>query len=175
MTSCPKILLLYKTRRESVGTTPDTTFFHAALLFGCLLAVSVKSILAQESLYVGSQECKPCHAKAYEIWAGSSHAAAQDRLPQDKQGQLRCLFCHATDAQHRQMNRYGLANVQCEACHGPGSRHIAIALEKDENRSKPQGLELVTEQTCKRCHTEVRSPSLRSFQYIQALTKIRHW
>jgi hypothetical protein len=129
---------------------------------------------AQDNTYVGSARCQSCHAKAYSIWVASAHARAQASLGEERKNELRCLFCHATDAQMNLTN-YNFANVQCEACHGPGSRHISLALNAEDKNAPVGGLEPSTEIKCRGCHSDVRSPNMRPFRYDAALQKIRHW
>ena len=73
--------------------------------------------------YTGSTACQPCHKEIYETWKSSKHAAAFK--PEQKNSQA-CLVCHATvtgaSDQAEAEN-----NIGCEACHGPGSHHVAWA------------------------------------------------
>jgi predicted CXXCH cytochrome family protein len=85
-----------------------------------------------------------------------------------------CAECHSTDlkknwnaASNRYETKYFQINVACQACHGPGSRHVEIA-EKERGSSPtavgwkgPSGLEVslkekdskVQIETCARCHS----------------------
>ena len=89
--------------------------------------------------YVGEAKCKKCHFKEHRSWKKSEtykHASAWETLKpalksadqKDSHGKL-CVSCHVTG--------YGkpggfvdeatsghLLGVQCEACHGPGSKHV---------------------------------------------------
>lgn len=130
--------------------------------------------LSVNSDYIGAQNCRNCHKKAYEIWIRSSHARAQDHLPRGKKDALECLFCHATDA-YRNLTRYTQVNVQCEACHGPGALHMKLMVEKQKDRLKNRGLEPVNQQSCTRCHSNIRSSKLLPFDYQKGLVAIRHW
>ncbi|NOZ70255.1 MAG: hypothetical protein GXP46_13675 [Deferribacteres bacterium] len=56
----------------------------------------------------------------------------------------------------------GLANVQCEECHGVDREHI-------EDFSRP--MKPVSESVCLRCHKKDNSPD---FDYQRYLEKIRH-
>ena len=56
----------------------------------------------------------------------------------------------------------GLANVQCEVCHGPGKEHLS-------DLSGP--MRPVTKSTCLKCHTKSNSPD---FRYPAYLKKIKH-
>jgi hypothetical protein len=83
---------------------------------------------AGASAYVGQAVCASCHAEEDAFWHGTGHARAYKTLSdQYKEFNLDCVGCHVTG-----YNRPGgstvthmqtLQNVQCEACHGAGSRH----------------------------------------------------
>jgi len=156
--------------------------------------------------YVGVYRCKSCHnrkddTKQYDIWAASQHAQAYHTLGTDRARDLaaevgvdvnpqeapECLECHVTG--------YGVDStsflesfahedgVQCEACHGPGSRYKATKIMsrkkyKEDPDTQRQlaldaGLLIPDEQTCVRCHNE-GSPAFKSFDYETYYEKIRH-
>jgi hypothetical protein len=96
--------------------------------------------------YVGADACRQCHHEAWIVWSRSAHAHAQWRLTTgwarelgrarpryadlvDPAADPRCVQCHrtgATDPDHvRLAGRDPAEGVGCEACHGPGSRHVA--------------------------------------------------
>lgn len=61
----------------------------------------------------------------------------------------RCASCHSThllknyDAKtNRYQTKWSEINVACEACHGPGARHIAWAHAADKHNYKNMGLEI---------------------------------
>ncbi|WP_437226411.1 multiheme c-type cytochrome [Planctomicrobium sp. SH661] len=97
--------------------------------------------------FVGVQECKECHADAYDVWKDSKHAHAFESLKTGRAGQEahyipriwdpECLACHTTGWEPQKALRYQsgfideaqtplLAGQQCENCHGPGSEHVAL-------------------------------------------------
>ena len=94
--------------------------------------------------YVGSDACKKCHDSAYTIWKDSGHAHAYQKLVDAKNPSLRqydpeCIVCHM--AGYGNLTGYvdekqtpGLKNVDCEACHGPGSLH-----KEDPKNAAPSG------------------------------------
>ncbi|MHC4956328.1 MAG: multiheme c-type cytochrome [Planctomycetota bacterium] len=106
------------------------------------------------STYVGEAKCKKCHFKQHRSWKKSEtykHATAWETLkPQLKspdqkdKGEKLCVSCHVTG--HGQADRGGfvdaessahLLGVQCEACHGPGSKHVEAGEKaKAEKRKK---------------------------------------
>lgn len=144
------------------------------ILLALAAGISVQSSAAQDASFVGALACKPCHVKAFEVWNRSSHSLAQHLLPDERKAELRCLFCHSTDAQ-RNLLRYRLAGVQCEACHGPGGRHVLSAVKRGEKDERLTELPKISETTCRECHNDLRSPLIRPFNYDSALNAIRHW
>ncbi|HEX6274307.1 MAG TPA: multiheme c-type cytochrome [Polyangiaceae bacterium] len=85
--------------------------------------------------YVGVDACTSCHAEERTFWNGTSHAKAYPTLAnQNKQFNLECIGCHVTGYEAPGGSTVAhvdkLENVQCEVCHGPGSRHA----EKPEER-----------------------------------------
>jgi len=101
--------------------------------------------------YVGEATCKGCHADAAAFWSTTKHASAYETLSrQFKEFNLDCVGCHVTG-----YNRPGgstvthvdsLTNVQCEVCHGPGSRHAESSGDTDLITLKP------AESVCRSCH-----------------------
>jgi hypothetical protein len=85
--------------------------------------------------YVGIEACTKCHATQRAFWDQTAHAGAYPTLSsQHKEFNLDCVSCHVTG--------YGkpggstvthvdkLTNVQCEVCHGPGSKHAETPKER---------------------------------------------
>ena len=102
--------------------------------------------------YVGADACTDCHAEAREVWDKTTHAKGYETLQKEfKEYNLECVGCHVTGygkpggstVTHNQ----SLLGVQCETCHGPGSRHIAAPDDPALIVHKPE-LSLCTEQ----CH-----------------------
>ena len=145
-------------------------FFLISLLFSFLFFFSQ----ARAATFVGAHSCKDCHEKAYKTWRRSGHANTMDHLTSSKENELRCLFCHSTDAQTK-LSEYQHENVQCEACHGPGSTHVQMARQNRSTKANPGGLQVFKKSVCQSCHDSSRSPSLRPFDYSRAKMMIRHW
>lgn len=98
--------------------------------------------------FVGSEACKDCHTKAYEIWKngvdgkGGPHFGATESLvePGERTWVTRfhdpeCLSCHVTGWNTERHFPYegGYLDLKndlllhgngCENCHGPGSAHV---------------------------------------------------
>jgi hypothetical protein len=80
-----------------------------------------------ESGYVGVDACTSCHEEERAFWNGTRHARAYPTLAnQNKQFNLECVGCHVTGYEAPGGSTVAhvskLENVQCEVCHGPGSR-----------------------------------------------------
>ncbi len=99
---------------------------------------------AGEASYVGVEACSECHASQRKFWDSTSHAAAYATLSsQHKEFNLDCVGCHVTG--------YGkpggstvthvdkLTAVQCEVCHGPGSKHVQNTKDRTLVKMPAQG------------------------------------
>jgi hypothetical protein len=90
-------------------------------------------------VFVGSQECKDCHEKAYKTWKGTPHSHALEtlvHLDPSRQFDPECLSCHVTGWDPQKFTPFVggylsqdktplLGGNGCENCHGPGSAHVA--------------------------------------------------
>jgi hypothetical protein len=102
-------------------------------------------------------------------WRVSKHAIAYSSLVK-KGGQYDpdCIGCHTVGYNYHSgfetmEGTAQLANVGCEACHGPGSLHVNnLQLEYGQ----------VTESTCVGCHNEEHS---KNFNLTKYENKIRHY
>lgn len=125
---------------------------------------------ARDGFFVGDQWCIRCHREIYDSWKTTRHAHAMETLEKaGKADDPECLKCHTTGMNNKNMwfarARAGfssmettpyLANVQCEACHGPAQQHSI----KPEQYTFPK----LGPQNCKRCHTSIRDAD---FAYIR--------
>jgi hypothetical protein len=99
-----------------------------------------------QSGYVGVEQCSTCHEAARKFWDGTPHAQAYVTLEREhKQFNLDCVSCHVTGYDKPGGSTVthveGLEAVQCENCHGPGSRHVANPTDKTLIRRVPdQGM-----------------------------------
>lgn len=104
-----------------------------------------------EASYVGIDSCTNCHEEPRKVWDQTKHAHAYATLTkQFKEFNLDCVSCHVTG-----YDRPGgstvthvddLKDVQCEACHGPGSLHAARPEKVHMPVAKPGG------DVCLTCH-----------------------
>jgi len=87
-----------------------------------------------QSHYVGVDACSTCHKSEREFWNLTQHSAAYATLSSaHKEFNLDCVSCHVTGYDKpggsTLVHVEKLTNVQCEVCHGPGSRHADAPLE----------------------------------------------
>jgi len=155
--------------------------FFSALVLSLLLSLGTS--FAAEAKYVGVKKCKTCHKEQYKIWLNLSHAKALSVLSADEQKNPECLGCHTTGYGKPAASTAKLENVQCEACHGPGSLYKSAKImskskyKKDPEASRAKsiaaGLILPTEEACVKCHND-KSPSFKGFDFKAAFEKIKH-
>ncbi|MBN2108558.1 MAG: hypothetical protein JW832_14125 [Deltaproteobacteria bacterium] len=122
-----------------------------------------KSGAGSGAAYIGGDSCVQCHVPQYENWQVTPHARAYQTLVQKgSQYAVECLVCHTTG--YGEPGGYSpvdkessmMINVQCEACHGPGSSHDGVknGIVRDGAR-----------QVCLGCHTEKNSPRFDYDEY----------
>lgn len=118
--------------------------------------------------YLGAEACAQCHQPFAEQWRNTRHPGAFADLEKvGKSKDPECVKCHTTGYAkeggfYSKTATPGLAGVQCEVCHGPGSGHV-------EDLSLP--MRPTEESLCRSCHTETNSPD---FDFTKYLEKIRH-
>ncbi|HYQ04199.1 MAG TPA: multiheme c-type cytochrome [Polyangiaceae bacterium] len=100
---------------------------------------------AGQSHYVGVEVCTTCHKSEREFWNRTQHSAAYATLSSaHKEFNLDCVSCHVTGYDKpggsTVVHVEKLSNVQCEVCHGPGSRHVETPLEDKSIAMPEQGL-----------------------------------
>lgn len=121
----------------------------------------------------GWRACSSCHPEQTEFWQKSRHAGAWQNLANAKQQyNPGCLPCHVTLPTYDQeiVQQENLLSVLtpdfqqvgCEACHGPGEKHVA-----DPGRTHPLPL---TAKTCLACHSPEHD---HNFSYEHKLRLIR--
>lgn len=119
--------------------------------------------------YVGMASCQKCHEDRHAHWKATRHARAyQTLVERRRQFDGDCVPCHAVvfECKGDLIDWTALksfANVQCEACHGPGSLHV---------RSRGQegmfsGAEAAG--ACVNCHTPDRSPDFEPAPHLRGI------
>ena len=118
--------------------------------------------------FSGEASCVRCHKAAARFCKRTAHAHAWKTLQAvGKTGHGDCVSCHVTG--YGEMGgsslgfSKGLENVQCEACHGPGSIHV-----EKRGLEKPLALRTTTpEAVCTHCHNEKHSDTFQYQAYLR--------
>jgi RecJ-like exonuclease len=132
----------------------------------------------EEAAYVGVKKCKVCHIKIYQTWKETKHALAFDKLNEQEKQDAKCNECHVTGKD------VTFPGIQCEACHGPGSKFTsATIMNKKKYEANPEGQRKMAleaglviapnEASCKQCHNE-RSPHYNPFDFKARYEEINH-
>jgi len=110
--------------------------------------------------------CSHCHKEQHEFWENTKHSQAYHTL-EKKNAHLdyECVGCHTIgfreDGGFTHFDKVSNhKNVQCEACHGPGSEHSS-----DTYKSNAQN-----KATCISCHDNDHDPN---FDLEKSLSKIK--
>jgi hypothetical protein len=168
-------------RRNEMKLTSSRVAVVAVLgAITLLFSLAVRSVQSQpppvqvtevtppaDQTYTGAKQCGACHFKQYMAWKKTKHAKdAFDSLPEKYKADPECIKCHATgygaatgfkDA----ATTPNLTGTSCEACHGPGSKHDAIAkqfankkkLEPEEEKAVRGSIyKVLPQNVCIRCH-----------------------
>ena len=154
-----------------------------------------------QNKYVGVKMCSMCHktekqGKQSDIWQKSKHAEAYKALTTDKANEFakargsakpaaetpECLECHTSaytmDAKLVEKAFNFKDGVQCETCHGSGSKYKDLVTMKSKEKSVAAGMKefkdnAAIEKFCRTCHNE-KSPSYKEFKFDEFWAKIKH-
>lgn len=122
---------------------------------------------AGQPYYIGMNRCTSCHKKEFEKMKKNQSMAkmmtAIDRLQGEDRDTPRCLGCHTTGYGKKWDKSIPFAervSVQCEACHGPGSKYIKImenGYSKNNKSLRRQAIKAgliisPKKDTCFQCH-----------------------
>ncbi len=138
------------------------------------LLEKVSKVMLPDGLeYLGSDSCAGCHKYEYDKWSTKPHARAYQTLVDvGSEHDPECIVCHVVGLEYEtgfvsKKSSEGLRNIGCEVCHGPGSKHMTVALKgKETGISEPQS-------TCIDCHTSEHSNyEGHEDEYLE---KIVHW
>jgi hypothetical protein len=121
-----------------------------------------------EATYAGVDVCASCHPGPRRVWAGTPHASAYRSLSsQFKEFNLDCVSCHVTGYGRPGGSTVthvdGLRDVQCEVCHGPGSRHVQDPTDTTRIIARP------SPSACLACH---HSPHVEQFDAVAKMEEI---
>jgi len=130
---------------------------------------------ADRPYYVGDAKCASCHKSALAFWKKTVHAGAWRTLVDGgKQHDYKCVGCHVTGYGEVGGTSLGhtdkLRDVQCEVCHGPGSKHVA-----EEGLEDPIAVHKQTPvSTCTTCHNEQHSDTFQYEAYLRDILGAGH-
>jgi len=119
--------------------------------------------------YLGIEMCRRCHGDLMPNFVMSRHFRAFETLRQrDATSNAECLACHTTgygrpggyDPGTETKGAPYLQGVQCEACHGPGTKHARDGSYAASAR-----------ESCRSCHTSKWSPD---FEFETFWKRVRH-
>ena len=132
------------------------------------VAGQVKPLPDGANGYAGNKECKQCHVAAQNFWETTKHAKAWETLVKaDKTFDVECVGCHVTGWQKPGGSALGhtegLQDVQCEACHGPSSRHAEVGGGEAWTKR------VVPISTCEKCHNKHHSPKFDNEAYRKSI------
>jgi len=110
-----------------------------------------------QAVYVGVPACLECHEETEDFWEKDKHSHAWETLEKGgKTFDAECVSCHVTGYGQAGGSTLGQTkgreDVQCEACHGPGSLHVESEGDVDIGSPEP------AQDTCVQCHNDHHSP-----------------
>jgi hypothetical protein len=146
-------------------------FLRIALPLIALLALG--SVVGAASELVGSQSCRACHARAFEIWQSSPHARAGSRLSEAQMREPSCGICHAPELVHTPVSPKAESGVTCEACHGAGQLYSPNYVMRDPELARAVGLIDPGPNSCLACHRA--DVTLMPFDFNAKVKLIDHW
>lgn len=116
-----------------------------------------------QAIYVGVDRCLECHEEVKPFWdADQHHQAWKTLVDQKKTFDAECVSCHVTGYGKAGGSILGKTagreDVQCEACHGPGSKHAESEDVADIEAHPKEGV-------CMGCHNSHHSPSFEFARY----------
>ena len=169
--------------RETRSENTSKLVILVLLAVGFIMVLGITAAFAAENEYVGVMKCKGCHKKQFKSFSATKHAKVFDLLKGDEQKDAKCLGCHTTGYGKPAKANAKLEGVQCEACHGPGSKYKSMKVmskklyksDKDGQHKKAvaAGLIIPDEAVCTGCHNST-SPTFKSFNFAEAVEKIKH-
>lgn len=131
--------------------------------------------------YVGSEACRECHKEVFDQWKQTPHAGSLETLRRaGKSEDARCVRCHTTGWGHEggfqdPKSTPAVAEVGCEACHGPGKLHTTSRTKEEFEASIFRFDEkcptCVVQRICRTCHDDENDPG---FGLSKALERVRH-
>ncbi|MCI0340148.1 MAG: cytochrome c family protein, partial [Planctomycetales bacterium] len=125
----PRLIRLGPEHPEDPATRAMLDEYDHSLRDGAALR-AVERRPAPGGPYAGGAACARCHEAEARQWAGTKHAHAEEALKPRGHGDPECVRCHSTGLGFEGgfvgwKETPDRGSVSCEACHGPGARHVA--------------------------------------------------
>jgi hypothetical protein len=122
----------------------------------------------EKAHYVGVEACSSCHPQPRDVWNHTPHSRAYATLAtQFKEFNLECVGCHVTGYEQPGGSTVThvdlLKDVQCENCHGPGSKHVADPTDHSLLVRRPDP------SVCTGCH---HPPHVEAFDVVAKMQEI---
>jgi len=157
------------------GSAPDLSAMGPAERMKVLADYRRKrNLFDNPARYTGAGSCRECHPQEYGQWAATPHAAAGSG-PEARAASPEKMYRYVTGSgSPGGYPEPGREGVQCEACHGPGERHIENPDARGQSYIVPLGAQCdscVVEQICRSCHGSADDPG---FDFDKAVEKVRH-
>lgn len=122
--------------------------------------------------YVGAAACRECHAAQWQAWQSSPHQVVWDSLRQDPKAMFDLTRVRRSVTGWLERGGWlseretpQLGSVQCEACHGRGSSHVAT-----QGGSFQDLIRRPTTAACAACHEQVPAVQPHSLQPLATAT-----
>jgi len=127
-----------------------------------------KAINSGGYIYSGNLKCRLCHRDFFIGRKDDAHEHTFSKSIEDKYAaNPRCLSCHTTgygtDTGFKSIKETPkLADVQCEGCHGPGSKHNALNAKGGflAGTDRPE----ILKKMCNGCHNARWGKSFKSLE-----------
>jgi len=126
--------------------------------------------------YAGNASCRACHEELFGRWKATEHADSYATLAAGgDEKNPSCLRCHATGyGERRGFSGVDatpeLANVGCEACHGPSGDHARSSFPGMVGTGEGGDCgDCEVSRICRKCHTRRQSPG---FDLASGLEKV---
>lgn len=130
-------------------------FVMAIIIISVAVYMPKATAVPANAKYVSDKKCYLCHKLQAKTHLKDAHANSFKSLKDNRQeNNPKCLSCHTTgygkpggfvDAK----SSPDMADVGCQACHGPGSAHIENGLSKEQKRKT---IDLNMSNSCQNCH-----------------------
>lgn len=127
-----------------------------------------------QAKYVGAEACRECHQEEYDHWGKTLHSGVHKTIKAQSAPPDETFRFNTGTGSPGGYPVPGREGVQCEACHGPGEKHLADPEAKGHNYIVGLGAECascVVEQICRGCHTLKNDPD---FNFEKQIEEVRH-